>query len=569
MPVDFEPDKSPLAFEPDAPRPRPKKSMLESGISGTADMLTFGFSDELGAGLRAGVSAPFKDETFGQLYDRYLNEQRFHKAMAEEDNPGSYLAGNVAGAVLPAVATGGASLGARAPLGAVGRGVGRAYKALTPAAGRGIVSNLARGGAAGALIGAGQSNARPTDSYAKAEEFAGDVMSGGALGAGTTGLFGGLGAVGSYVGSKVKPTQIASVMLGIPQEAAELYVKNPAAVNAAKPRTQITQELLGSINDLRDEVVSGSQASRKILSEEGRSISGDSIAQAAKRRADAIRSRAEGVLEADDAATVNWLEDIAQRYGSPVAEEGVDPAVRQFSTNRGKDLVQKIRDQVDFDSGAGKISRLDDRTKKAFSSDIDQMLKSESPAYVEQMKGVAKDAGLLDEVSSLAGSPQAMENLLTRVQRERAYFPAQKIGELDKRLGTNYLQDLKLSQAKDSFDRGAAGPGGSRMVNLYKEMGREFGEKTNVPFAGSIGALTGATIDRYGPTMGKQILDAAASSRKMLNSSDFAQRLGKFAPVLKAAAARGPAAFVTVNQALLKDPEYRRIVAPRMAEESQ
>jgi hypothetical protein len=529
--------------------PRPKKSRLESSISGLADMFSFGFSDELGAGMTAGVAAPFKKETFGQLYDQYLNEQRRHKAEAEEDNPGWYLGGQAVGAVVPAVASGGSSL------------LARGYQALTPTAGRGILSNLGRGAVAGGLYGAGQSNARPTDSFDKAEEFTGDVLGGAGIGAGMTGLMGAGGALARTVASKVKPTAVGSVMLGLPQEAAELYVKNPAAVNAAKPREQLTQDLIGSIGSLKDEVLSGSQASRDLLAQEGKTLTGGAIAAAAKKRKDLIIARSEGVLEAEDAATVNWLDDIANRYGG--SEE---QAARTFSTNRAKDLVQKTRRQVDFDASPGKIAPIDDRVKKSFAADIDQMLKSESPAYTEQMKGVAKDAGLLEEVSSLAGTPQAMDNLLKRVQRDRAYFPAQKIGELDKRLGTNYLRDLKLSQAKEAFERGASGPGGSRMVNLYKEIGREFGEKTNIPFGGSIGAITGATMDRYGPAVGKKILDATARSRELVNRSDAAQRLGKYAPILKAAIGRGPAALVTTNQQLLKDPEYRDLIMQRAEE---
>lgn len=569
---------------------RRKLSELESGISGAADTLTFGFSDEIGAGGRALVNAPFKKEGLGNLYDQYLNEQRQYKAQAEEDNPGYYLGGNVAGAVLPALATGGASAAVRAPtlVGRAYKALIRPYKALMPLASRSISSNLARGAAAGALTAAGQSNARPTDSLAKAEEFGSDVLQGGALGGGTTALFGGLGAVGKFVGDKVRPSQIGSVMLGIPTEAAELYVKNPTAVNAAQPRHQITQKLMQSIGQLQDEVIDGSQASRDILTREGKKISGDQLAKIADNHADAIIRRSEGALDDEMLATVKYLKDTANKFRSPKAdpdlaralvdsangalsEEGAEKLLRQeaqrkFSTNRVKDLVQSTRRKVDYDAGAGKFLPVDERVKKQFATDVDQLLKSTSPQYIEQMRGVAKDTDLLKEVSSLAGTPQSMDNLLSRVQRERAYFPAQKIGELDKRMGTKYLQDLKLSQAKEAFTRGAAGPGGSQKVNLYKEIGREIGEKSNIPFGGSMGAVAGATVDKYGPAMGKQILDAAHRSQKILQESGADQMLGKYGPILKAAAARGPAALVTTNQALLKDPEYRKIISPRAEE---
>lgn len=575
-------DEEMMALEmQSSPAPRPLKSQAESGISGLADMLTFGHSDEIGAGVRGGVDwlasrAAGAPVDFGPAYDEALNDQRQHKAQAEEDNPKSYLAGNVAGAVIPAVATGGAS----APT-----ALGGAFKALTPMAGRGLVSNLGRGAAAGALLGAGQSNARPTDSFDKAEEFASDVTKGGVLGGGLTGVFGALGAMGRTVANKVRPSNVGAVMLGLPTEAAELYVKNPAAVNAAKSTPEITQRFMGTLDSLRNEVQNGSAASRKILAEEGQSMSSDAVADMAKARADDIIKRSEGILDDEAAATVGWLRNIESKYRSPavdpdlaralsqssngaLSEEGAAAMLateskRNLSTNRVKDFVQSTGRQVNYGTGKpGEFIPIDDRIKKSLVGEVNDTLKNQSPAYAKQMKGVAKDTQLLSEAQDLAGSPQAMENLLKRVQRDRAFFPAQKIGEVDKRMGTQYLKDLKLSQAKDAFERGAQGPGGSHMVNLYKGMFE------GIPVVGKpLGVVAGATMNKYGPALGKQILDATARSQELLSNSNTAQRLGKYAPILKAAMARGPAALVTANQSLLKDPEYRRIVSPQMAEE--
>jgi hypothetical protein len=136
---------------------------------------------------------------------------------------------------------------------------------------------------------------------------------------------------------------------------------------------------------------------------------------------------------------------------------------------------------------------------------------------------------------------------------------------------TQYLQDLKLSAAKDALARGAVGPGGSRMTNMYGAMGEAGGELTQLPFMGKVGKalghLTGGAVDRYGPAMGKSMLDQAARIQAVMNRSDIVQRLGKYAPYLRAAAARGPAALVSTNQMLMRDPEYRAIVMSGGAEE--
>ena len=83
-------------------------SKLQSGIAGATDTLSFGFSDEINAGLAA---------VTGGDYDAELTAQRQMNRQAEEDNPGSYLTGQIAGSV-PQIAL---TLGSSAPLTAGGR----------------------------------------------------------------------------------------------------------------------------------------------------------------------------------------------------------------------------------------------------------------------------------------------------------------------------------------------------------------------------------------------------------------------------------------------------------------
>ena len=83
-------------------------TQLQSGIAGATDTLSFGLSDEINAGI-AGLT--------GGDYDAELAAQRQMMRTAEEDNPGSYLTGQIAGVVPQVVAT----LGASAPATGLGR----------------------------------------------------------------------------------------------------------------------------------------------------------------------------------------------------------------------------------------------------------------------------------------------------------------------------------------------------------------------------------------------------------------------------------------------------------------
>lgn len=88
-----------------------------SALSGAADTLNFGFTDEATAGVKAALTdAP---------YDTALADARMRDSQAYDANPWTYRGGQVAGAALPAVVTmggsGGGTLG-----GQVARGAGTA-----------------------------------------------------------------------------------------------------------------------------------------------------------------------------------------------------------------------------------------------------------------------------------------------------------------------------------------------------------------------------------------------------------------------------------------------------------
>lgn len=118
-------------FSAPAPDAKPKAQfaggMAGAGALGAADTLSFGFGDELGAGLGA-ASEYIASKITGQeprSYDEILGRIRDQENRAKETNPGSYLTGQVAGAL-----TGGAGLakgGVSATANALraGKGLGR------------------------------------------------------------------------------------------------------------------------------------------------------------------------------------------------------------------------------------------------------------------------------------------------------------------------------------------------------------------------------------------------------------------------------------------------------------
>ena len=172
----FDPDeylkKKASGFDPDAyitaksEIKKPDATMLESGISGLADIMTFGHSDEIAAGGQALIDKLKDGGDYSELYKKNRDVMRGHKKKMEADNPGTYKTAQVVGGIGTALASGG--LGA----------VGNTQRAL----------GLATGG--GALAGSG---------YSEGEIGSGQHALDTGLGAGLGAVTFGLGKAGEKV----------------------------------------------------------------------------------------------------------------------------------------------------------------------------------------------------------------------------------------------------------------------------------------------------------------------------------------------------------------------------------
>lgn len=113
----------------------PVAGPILSGLQGAADMLTLGFDDEIGA-ARDTID-PFNPNSgwrkgFGAAFRENQRRRQARKDELASVNPKSSIAGSMAGAILPAVLTGGGSLAATPRAAAQGGRVARAARALAP-----------------------------------------------------------------------------------------------------------------------------------------------------------------------------------------------------------------------------------------------------------------------------------------------------------------------------------------------------------------------------------------------------------------------------------------------------
>lgn len=145
----------------------PKTSMFRSFTQGMSDIGSFGFDDELrGFGRAAGSKIRGDERPFSELNRIGHQEVENENKKIQSDNPGSYLSGQIAGAVIPAFSAPGTAISDWANVGRVGA---RAAKG-------GGVAALSAG-----LYGAGSGEGGVVD---RAENAAPYAIAGGAFGAG-------------------------------------------------------------------------------------------------------------------------------------------------------------------------------------------------------------------------------------------------------------------------------------------------------------------------------------------------------------------------------------------------
>lgn len=191
---------------------------LGSAGMGAADSTTFGWGDELASYLGSGLSGLPRVEV--------LQEMRADASKAQDQNPGSYLGGQIGGGLAQALATGGAGFASNAAA-KTGSTLGRI-----------ALGGMADGGIMSALYGAGSANGDLTDR-----------ATGALVGGGVGTLAGGaLPYVVSGVTSAVKPL-IAPIMARLhPQQYADAALAEALSRSGRTP-DEIAQALAAAQQD--------------------------------------------------------------------------------------------------------------------------------------------------------------------------------------------------------------------------------------------------------------------------------------------------------------------------------
>jgi hypothetical protein len=444
---------------------------LESAARAARSGALFDLYDEGAGAVKAGLDVLSGDTDMKGVYDaykKYRDEERMKDKLARQDNPKSYLSGQIAGGLGTAFIPGLGWLN-------VGKGATLAGAAAKGAAGAGLGGFGASEGETG-------------------REILEDTLDAAKLGAVTGGALRGAGKLATGIKPSTVAKKGANIMLNTPEELTELAIRRGRpAIEKAPIRADVAKRYQGILDDLKKATIEGSKEAREQLA--GTSFKAADVGK--KFGGVAGKTTARMGKIADDPeklAGVKRLEELEKMYKE---------AGGRVTGSRVKDTIQALDKQVDFDIGSGKFAKADQRMLKDARRQIDQMLKKASPAYAEDMKRVAADTQLLDKASKL-GSDKTLANVMRRVVNDEfgaGVFPREIIQQVDARMGSDILDQAHMALAREAFDKSITQ--GSMNVNKFSNWLQD------VPVLKYAAPLIGASVDKYGRKMTLGAIDAA------------------------------------------------------------
>lgn len=518
-------------------RERPKRSQGEAFAGGAAQGFTLGFSDEIEAGLGAAVDKAGAalgtrgDISLKDAYETRLKHSRANYDELKHDHPKTFTGGSVAGGILTSfVPVAGFAKGATA------------------------AQNIRKAAALGALAGSGTSENSMYESPESAAKYAVDVGKGAAIG----GLMQGAMTVAGKALSALKPENLR-------QTAATKALK--ASGYTGKDLKNMSQdEIRAAGTELLDKGVVTAGSGLRTVADRAEAVkakAGEAIG-AALDSVDTLVSKAKQLI--DDGAIGGALPD----RGKQALKDAVDKNFQFNMVKIGQRIEQelikpneknpllkgelnKLRTIADDFISNGSVSMREGNVIKGtqgrvtnFNSDtVPQGFKKEIYSIIrEHLDDVVEKTGNL-EAAVAKGERGAMGPLSTEVRNKAvsdAYQGAKKTYGVMKEAAD--VASTRLGQTQ-----------GQREISLTDTIagaaGLASGGPANAVLLGGMNKLA----RQYGDSF---LASGAKRAAEIISSAP--EKLGKFAGILEEAASKGAPALNSTHIALMKDPDYQRIL---------
>ena len=493
--------------------PKPDKySKLGSAGMGALQGF-YGVADEAygtGRALYDIATGPEELKDLVDTYNKRTGEARKEFKQAKKDNPYSYTGAEIGTGVASAFIPG---LGF-----------------LNTAKGAKLGTTLGKGAITGAAAGWGGSEA---DS---AGGIVDDTITGAGWGIGGAGAFRGLGAATNLVNPSWIGKKGANIILNTPEELTETYLKNKSGVMNAKKRHELVEPFGKLKEKLKQRTIQGSQAARKEL--EGIEFKGKDIGKIAGRMAGKVEREIGGKWNAynktfskgmrtasneEKATAARWLREMeAENKRTPTIKAGALKS--EIQAMGAKNYGRKV--------GPGQFDTIDQGIKKRYQGILNKKLKDSSPAYKRDMPEVQRLTELLKKANEL-GTEKGLSNTFRRTQSDQwgaGQIVKAVLEGMDKTLGSNFLNDVKLSVTREAFDKSIQN--GSMNVQKFR------GLVEKIPILKHFAGFIGGSVDKYGRKMTMKALDLTILLDEQIKRQGV-QNVKKFLEPLAEKAAQG------------------------------
>jgi hypothetical protein len=501
----------PVSEQPSLPSNQPKRSPLQSGLIGMAQGATFGFGDEAVARLESIRS--------GRPYEEVLQESKAMFRGASEQNPVSYIGGEIAGGIAPALVT---------PVTAP-RGLAQAAVPLA--------RSIGLGAGTGALSGLGYSEGET------AGEIARDVGIGGALG----GALPVLGRGIAKATQSIKPMADEAIkttttgFTGKTRAFLDQLDKNPEQVKRIEEKFagDLQAEVLPEISMKIDRFVERNPFAQRAKLNSRLSV--EKIPENVRVNKEPAIQEIDKVLDVLKKDTVTDTSREAQKilgdYRSRIINElGTTETGSPAPDVLGRDLkvfLQNIGDDIEKHGGYGnplKNTKVG-QTLKNVRRALDQELKDKAPDYKEIMKTVNNDTAasvrltkqFMNKEGVDSGKINTFINRTTQkpqlMEIDRPTKRAVELLEQDGSLQT-LGQDIKDINLKKAIE--ARGNQGSNLTNpvvggmtsLGLGLGGSIGGFPGAGIGGGIGGFLGGIAARQLEQRGGKIAESVLRGTK-------------------------------------------------------
>lgn len=335
------------------------------------------------------------------------------------------------------------------------------------------------------------------------------------------------------------------------KDAIQLSVDDLAR-KAGQESLNASDEIQVALNSLKQKVGDASRESREILDRSNAELSKQDVVGAFNQAIGKIR-KVGGKAISESAKQAE-----AQLNG--LKEELASLPVESFKGNDIKNILQSLDEQYEVVSNAGEFGSLPGSLIKDVRRTLDTAIKTQSKEYAEKMKDVAKLSQLLDESSRRFGTQEKALSAINVLGTGKTPIQDPMLSTLAQETGLDLQKVVQARDASQAF-RNFQGAGtenaiksflndrnieikrkfaqlsqvtdqdfvrmvddlktlrpfegefrmGSRNVNFWTALGAGSGAflagPTGAGVGGMLGGGLGATIDKFGPTMAKKILE--------------------------------------------------------------